>query len=245
MHNIICKNCNKEFQNSKKHQQFCSKGCATSYRQKAHDLNFMEAENEFKYYMLGLIYADGCISKQQNKLERLTLELKDKEFIENIKPLISPHRKLYITRGKKETHSDTYKIICTNVEALNELKRLGVMSRKSKIIQMPLLTDKQFRHFVRGFFDGDGSIFLNHVNNHTYKHLSFTIASKEFALELQYKLKQLGFSFTLVNDSRETSCAIYVKLYKQKEITKFAEWMYKDSEWYIQRKYDRFYDDIV
>lgn len=241
-----CKNCNEEYEylyKRRKTTKFCSKGCATSYRQRIHDPNFLSEENELKYYTLGLIFADGSLSKQKGKLERLTLGLTDKELIENLKPYICPDRKLYTTISDNSNHSDFYVLINTNKEVIKELKRNGMSKNKAKIITIPSIPKNMMHHFIRGFFDGDGSVYYNNVRGHVYKHCQITTASKEMVEQLNYIFRSNGIDSYVGRDSRKT--AYYVKVYSKKAVKKLFDYMYKNSNFYMVRKKDKLMNDIV
>lgn len=244
---MICKNCNKEVSVvPSKVRQFCSKGCATSYRQRIQDPNFLNEEDELFSYLLGLFATDGCISQQKDKLEKLTIGLIDLELIERLHPIICPERKIYKGKKKEEHHSDMYSLISTNEEVISFLKDMGIGHNKTLNLRFPILEEENVRHFIRGAFDGDGCIYTNHNPKYgDYQHISFTTASESFATSLMEALRNNGFTPKYNFDSRAKHKAIYVKLYKQDEVKRFGEWIYSDAEWFLKRKKEAFYDDIV
>jgi DNA-binding transcriptional regulator WhiA len=242
---IICKNCSKEEMKTAK-RDFCSKGCATSFRQKAHDPNFFNISDEFSAYMLGLILTDGCVSHQEGKNKRLTIVSIDLELFEKLQPIVCPNRKIYKQSRTQEHHSQAYALVSTNEEVLQTLADLGIEARKTLTIRLPALKEEQVRHFIRGVFDGDGSIFSNHNPIYgTYKHIAFTTGSPAFADDLVNVLESFGFTPKRVVDSRDDNCSTYVKLYRKAEVKKFYDWIYEDAHWHMSRKKLAFYDDIV
>lgn len=241
-----CKNCNEDYEylyKRRKTTQFCSKGCSVSYRQKIHDPNFLSEENELKYYMLGLIFADGSLSKQDGKNERLTLGLTDELLIKKLKPYVCPDRKLYIKVSDNPNHNDFYSLVNTNEEVLEELKRSGMTNNKAKTITIPDIPTDMMHHFVRGFFDGDGSVYYNKVKSYTYKHCQITTASKKFTEQLNDVLREVGIDSYKGRDSRNT--AYHVKVYSKEAIQKLSDYMYEDSTFHMIRKKDKLMNDIV
>lgn len=242
---IKCENCHKEEQKRRK-TRFCSKGCATSFRQKINDPNYFDTnDKEFASYLTGLLFGDGCISQQEGKDERITLSLKDKDIIERIHPHFSPDRKIYVNKARCENHSDAYCLINTNIESLTLLKKMGLTPRKSLTLKYPQFDLINERDFIRGYFDANGSVFKNIVSGHIYHHVSITIGSYDFAFDLNSKLLSLGFDSKLNKDSRENHNAYYVKIYKKDHVLNFKNWMYNESEWFLPRKKDSFPSDIV
>ena len=243
---LVCNNCSVHFVNEykKRFAKFCSKGCATSFRQDARDPNFLEEMNELSAYLIGFILTDGSISQQKGKKERITLANTDFEIMSKLHPIISPRRKLYTREMKKKEHKTAYSLVNTNVDAISTLKKLGIDSDKTFNVRLPNLPTELYRHFVRGVLDGDGSISNYRVRDkYTYKKLGFTSASKMFSLEFKQLLEQQGFSPLIRKDDRHN--AYYVVMNKTQEIKDFARWIYEDSNWYIARKKNIFFDDIV
>lgn len=249
---LNCLNCGQEFEvlAKRKTQKFCTKGCATSYRQRVDDPNYMEGDNELHHYMLGLVITDGCISKQENKQERMTFRTSDKDLAEMLHPLICPERKLYENKPLKEEHKISYALVNTNEAAIATLKSYGIKPAKSYTIRMPRVPNKYMHHFLRGVIDGDGSVWVYPVEQNNkiyyYKRLSVTTASINFALELKVYLMYLGFTPKIVKDSREDGVPkYYVQLNKKEEIKDLAEWLYADANYYLDRKKQVFCSDIV
>lgn len=240
----FCENCNQEFESLKKRKAiFCSKGCATSNRQKISDPDFMSLDDETRHYLLGLILTDGCISRQGEKQERMTLRTSDKQLAEHLHPLICPQRKLYANKPYKEQHNVSYALVSTNEDAIQTLKNYGVHPNKSHTVEYPSVPKDSAHHLIRGIFDGDGSIYINTVKGHTYKHVNFTTASFAFANMLKDELQNFGFHPTLTEDSRFGK--YYVNLYRKQEVVDFGTWIYQDATHFLQRKQQAFMNDIV
>lgn len=65
----------------------------------------------------------------------------------------------------------------------NDLCNHGCVDRKSKIIRMPNIPENLIRHFIRGYFDGDGSVcfyFATKAHKHRTLTTSFTSGSQGF-----------------------------------------------------------------
>lgn len=245
---LTCKNCHVVFEKEykKRNAIFCSKGCSVSYRQDARDPNFLEEKNELSAYLVGFILADGSISQQKGKKKRMTLANTDFDIMNKLHPIISPSRKLYVRTMKKKEHNTIYSLVNTNKEVLNTLSELGIKERKSLDVEMPNIQSNLLRHFIRGVFDGDGSIITYDVQNKwSYKKVSFTSGSKSFSTSLRDILVEKGFHPGLHQDSRDTNKSYYVVMNKGDEIQALGEWMYSNSNWYIERKRKVFLDDIV
>lgn len=113
---------------------------------------FNVIDTEDKAYWLGFLYADGCVS-DKNNIE-LTLKLSDEKHIQKFKEFLSFCGKIY---------KDNYRVrLCFKDMNIGEnLKSLGCVPRKSLILTFPNNNQVPYyliNHFIRGYFDGDGSI---------------------------------------------------------------------------------------
>jgi DNA-binding transcriptional regulator WhiA len=109
-------------------------------------------DNEDKAYWLGFLYADGYVS-DKNHVE-LTLKLSDEKHIQKFKEFLSFEGKIY---------KDKYRVrICfKDINIGQKLKMLGCTPRKSLTLTFPnsnQVPSNLINHFIRGYFDGDGSI---------------------------------------------------------------------------------------
>ena len=124
------------------------------------------------------------------------------------------------------------------------MARFGIIQNKSLIIKFPNNIPNEFlRHFVRGYFDGDGGVyFKQHWRKDRNKfdwvfQTYFVSGSRKFLEGLQQALKiytKGGFitkkirGFSL-NFSRKDSFALFDFMYKD-----------KPEEMFLKRKYDIF-----
>lgn len=241
---LTCLNCGKDltdYQRMRKNT-FCCKGCATSFRQKASDLNPFKEENELKYYLLGLIFADGNLSKSQNSY-RLSIRLNDLDLISLLYPLFSDTSKRIIYKEEflvKNKLKPSYLIINSNLEAIDICRYFGITERKSLTMLFPSIPDIFLKDFIRGYFDGDGSVFISSKYKDTvYLGVTFTSGSKKFLEVLQKILLKHSISSSLLTDYRGHSYIL--RIYKQEEIKIFRNFIYDSSNYYLTRKKDIFY----
>lgn len=246
----ICPNCKKEFK-GKSGQKFCSLKCSTSFYNYIKDPDFTSNPvllDEFLPYLTGLILGDGCLTTIPNKnRERIILCLNDKDMMGKLKEIICPHRKMSVRYPVKPTHSKSYYFQTINENVINYFKQYGLVRRKSTILEYPEqfkdINNAKLRHFIRGYFDANGSIYYNNVNGHKYKHVKISIGSEQFANDLLKVLIKVGFDATIIKENRHT--CFYICIYKMQHIEKLKSYFYDNTEWFLQRKRDIFYEDIV
>lgn len=117
---------------------------------------FDTIDTEEKAYHLGFIMADGCvyIGKKNDHLLRVHIHRDDdKVILDLIRVLKLP---------KPPTYSGRYvEIKVFSKRIVNSLIRLGCTPRKSLTLRFPTsdqVPDRLIHHFIRGYFDGDGTI---------------------------------------------------------------------------------------
>jgi len=129
---------------------------------KYHILNesyFEQIDTEEKAYFLGFLMADGYV--QGERRVGVTLQAADVEILVALKAAIgssSPIREKVSKLNGKE-FAGVYFSMCS-VKMTQDLQRWGIVERKSWSAQYPSLPDEPRLHagFIRGLFDGDGSV---------------------------------------------------------------------------------------
>ena len=102
-------------------------------------------------YVLGFWFADGYM--RHEKSYRVVFSSKDVEHLEDIRTLISSTHKLV-------THGESKDLIIFSKKLFNSLKKLGGIRKKSLVMKFPKIPDVYLADFIRGYFDGDGSVHL-------------------------------------------------------------------------------------
>ena len=132
---------------------------------------FQKIDNEEKAYWLGFIAADGCIYKRStNKAGgflAISLSRKDKDhllkfknFMESNVPIID-----FIQNDGYSNNTEMSKIIINSNELVNDLCSLGITNKKSLTLKPPKIDSEYYLPFIKGYFDGDGSIYRVAASN--------------------------------------------------------------------------------
>lgn len=128
--------------------------------------NFFSQETPESFYWAGFIAADGCITEKlkNNKyfIRGLSLELSILD-IEHLQKFINAIEytgdiKIYDKAAGRKSAS----LRISSSIIINDLKKFNIVPRKSLIYTFPqlLIDHKLVNHFMRGYFDGDGSFFM-------------------------------------------------------------------------------------
>lgn len=149
-------------------------------------------------YALGFIYADGCVNRSLHH-NKLCLQLQDRdiEILNFFISRIQPNRSIYsYSRFDKRTQKKyTYAMTDFSSERLiNSLEKLGCFVNKTyKKISLPAVPDEYIGDFIRGLFDGDGSIYGSKKKYGCY----ITCSCKEF---LEQIFNRIGFGVMSKSD---------------------------------------------
>lgn len=199
-------------------------------------------------YVLGFFVADGSMIKNKRGAHFIEFEIIDGILLNKIRSLLGSNHKI-TTRKRNIKWSNSYRLQIGSKEMFSDLLKIGVLPAKSKIIDLPLVPDKYFSHFVRGYFDGDGTVWagLMHKNDRkksTYVLLSgFISGSEKFINSFRHKLKIIG---GLKGGSLQYHDRAYRLHYSGNDSIKLYKFMYrKNSGLHLQRKklvFDRFFE---
>lgn len=196
---------------------------------------FEQIDNELSAYWLGFLYADGCIVTPQSGEQefKLALAQQDEEVLINFKKDLNstyPIREDSSRHIKNPNHQIQLIHSLRSQKTVNDLKKLGCLERKSLILNFPSENQvpKEFLpDFIRGYFDGDGSI--SKYNNEY--HVNF-VGTQQF-IEKLYNYLQMGSIFP---DKRKEN-SWYLTINGNQQIIKFYHKLYDNSTRYLLRKY--------
>ena len=147
------------------------------------DINKQEAA-----YILGIFCADGYISNR-DKVKKykccISLQKKDKEILNKIVKAfnIIPDPLKYRPKLKK------WSLSLSSKHLWNQFNQLGCTTRKTFTLKFPNLSEKATRHFFRGYFDGDGCIYIRKRNS-SYSYRVDLISSNSFCNKAKSYLKK-------------------------------------------------------
>lgn len=205
------------------------------------DETFFDTINtEEKAYFLGLLYADGCNFEKTNHVS-ISLQEQDVDILYKLNICLKNQKPLrYISYKDKPKWSNQYKIDIYSKYMSKQLASLGCISNKSLKLKFPKwIPDNLLNHFVRGYFDGDGSFGVYSSGKSGYSVLSLSIAStNEFCTYLSKLLEEKLKINSCIYSPKNKETKI-LKL-SSKSARKFLIWIYKNSSVSLDRKYKKF-----
>lgn len=194
-------------------------------------------DSQNKAYIFGFLMADGHNSICKSTVS-MSLHEQDGYILEEMRKELGCTKPLeYIDYSNKHDfgykYSNQYRLILFSSHMCDTLNRLGMTHDKSHSLKFPNIGKEYYPHFIRGYFDGNGTI--------NKKAGSFGIVSAEAFVDSLMEIFQdeLG---VVGGIKRESSCKNGVTFdlhyHKHHESKKICEWMYKDAEMFLKRKYE-------
>lgn len=197
-----------------------------------------------KAYILGFFYADGTNgTKGENIKFRNNIE--DKDIIERIQQCFNSNYPLKYNKkriNKQNIFSNESVEINLNSYYLSSVfTKLGAPSNKTWRIEWPTwLREDLYQHFIRGYFDGDGSFTILSKKSNTVRYKIG--GNSKFIIGLKDYLESLNFHPVLETRHLKSGNIFQeVSINRQQEVKNFGDYIYRDSTIHLQRKYDRYY----
>lgn len=107
-------------------------------------------------YAVGLIVADGCLSSNRRHIEFCS---KDRCLVETFQRCLDLEQVKVGTKTSGTSTRRYYRIQFGDVTLYHWLESIGITARKSLTIANVAVPNEYFFDFVRGLWDGDGTIY--------------------------------------------------------------------------------------
>ncbi|MBI3342205.1 hypothetical protein HY024_03720 [Candidatus Curtissbacteria bacterium] len=185
-------------------------------------------------YAIGLITADGCLSKDGRHIDFTSKDLIQVETFAKILKLNNKIGTKYRGPDKEKFYN---RIQFGNIIFYRFLVEIGLSPNKSKTIGEMKIPDKYFQDFLRGVFDGDGNaIEAKHPESqHPQLRVRFFSASDNFIRWLHNQIKNR----LEVNGFVQFHERAYTLTFAKADSVKIAKFMYyKNGLPYLPRKYN-------
>lgn len=130
-------------------------------RYRLNDKYFRIIDNEHKAYWLGLLYADGYVGNEKFNNIVISLTISDMYILEEFAKDIEFTGDIRIDKNAGGFSNGTAKAVLnfSSIEMAKDLRRIGLYPGKSQTMtSIPDIPEELVPHFIRGYFDGDGSI---------------------------------------------------------------------------------------
>lgn len=211
---------------------------------------FDQIDTEEKAYFLGLLYADGCNSQQNNTI-KISLQEEDKEILERFNVAINSNRPLkYISNlKKKDAKRKPQWLLCLSSKHLsNQLSILGCHPNKTHTLIFP--TEQQVPkflliHWLRGLWDGDGSFSFWKTKYKTKKETKYInaycinlVGTESLCNNVKiYLMDTFGIDSGVYNIKGKLSKRLKIK--RHENMISIIDLFYNNSSLFLNRKYKK------
>lgn len=207
---------------------------------------FDTIDTQDKAYCLGLMSADGSVNPSKCTIS-ISLEDCDKDLLESVRMAIKSEKPLeFLDYSNKHdfgyNYKNQYRLLVFCKHMCDSLQNNGIIQNKSLKLEFPsFISDDLKSHFVRGYFDGDGSMGYKNVESyikHNCPGLNVSIVSTHnFCIELQKYLESINMSCYVSDPIKKNNITSYLNI-RGKSCKDFLDWIYKDANIYLKRKHD-------
>lgn len=202
---------------------------------------FDTIDSDEKAYWVGFIAADGCIyhpTDNRQDILSITLQNEDKEHLEKFKQALKTQKPLsYHQRCDRQYVS----LQISSNHLVQSLKNIGIDYRKTYDVKWPRLPEEFIPSYIRGYFDGDGSISKNIQINKMHRVNIGIVGFEENLQNFQKYLSQKNIRSLIVLDKRENKYTkqnfANLSFTNKKEKNKFLHLIYDNATVYLDRKY--------
>ena len=202
---------------------------------------FKNIDTERKAYWLGYLFADGFIGDEKHNNIVFSQKESCKYVLEQFAKDIEFTGKIRVSKPGPQTFNNAQSQIVVNFSSkimANDLRKLNMFTCKSETMsELPPIKDHFMRHFVRGYFDGDGSIietFVNQYKDHIYNKYQWGIIGTPMFLT---KIKNILPVKTYIYDSH-TPTIKYLRTSGSKSIACLYDYLYENASFYLKYKHD-------
>lgn len=227
-----------------------------------HDF-FTKIDSEIKAYLLGFYYGDGNMRKSSSIF--ISVSEEDMCVLELYKEHISPtsHISVRPSRTNKRTGYTSKPMadvsICSK-EICNSLVSYGMGPRKtySGATDMSYIPDELIIHFIRGYFDSDGTVYSNEVTHRrilrssceemiyrsrNYNWSIISYGDKTFLHIQKWLLEKHGIRCNIIHE--KTRGAYLLIINRGDDFFKMRSILYDGATYFLKRKKDKYdgYDE--
>lgn len=181
---------------------------------------FKNINTKDKAYWLGFISADGHVSDDG---VIIALSIRDEEHLKKFLLSVGSNAPLKYCDKTKSVKASIY-----SKDMVKDLRDLGFFRNKSETQTFPNIPKNLYSHFIRGIFDGDGSLSQDGIQFCGTKSM---VGSIKRILDENLNIKnspiiEVGNTLNIIN------------WFKNRHL--ILDYIYKDSSVHLDRKYEKY-----
>lgn len=204
---------------------------------------FHYIDTEFKAYILGFIYADGFVGKHDDFCISLSDKVDDNlKILKMFKEELDTN--LEIRHSYNNCGSGNYTFKFSNKTIVNDLNLCGVHTCKSlNMTEIPKNIDPIFmNHFIRGYFDGDGTICTYYDTYDKRQRYTMEILGTQEFLDKIHNIicTECQIKPTALHDVKRVPGLTRISHRGIENLIKIRDYLYNNATIYLTYKFERF-----
>ena len=208
------------------------------------DEHFFETiDSEEKAYIYGFICADGHVDTK-NKRITIALQQQDVELLYKIKRAMHSEHTIIEHIQHRNPYTKANHLICEQAcisingkDLVKPLITAGLTTKKTYTLngsEISIVPEHLIRHFLRGYFDGDGSVVWGKEYSSGKKYLIGVCGNLNF---LQNTFQKYFPSNNIISKSKRSKQCYNWKISDKCKVLEFLNYIYSDASIYLERKY--------
>lgn len=207
---------------------------------------FDSIDIEEKAYWLGWYMTDGY-NHESKTCVALRLQEEDLEILEKLKIFLKTNAPIYTFTKKINGIERKYvELNICSVYFSQSLTKYGITQNKCHNKSIPNLEMPLLRHFLRGYFDGDGcfsvSKRLDRKSGYNYQ-LTFSGNEEPLVKIREIISDNLNIAKVSIKPRKKLSYTLHYS--GRKVCYKILDWLYEDATVYLKRKHNKYLEYCI
>lgn len=196
-------------------------------------------------YIVGFIAADGNIC-HTGRAHVLHIACDDKDIIEKIRNVMTFQGPIH--QKARLNGKISYSLRICDPVIFQDLVRINITERKSLTLKPPVIPGRFVKDFVRGYFDGDGSV-SSRSKVYQDKLVVDLYTSSPYMASFLYEIMKViskgHYKGTINTLLVHQKTPYYVVRLGHKASQILFSYMYQDATIYLERKYNKFLTGVT
>lgn len=198
--------------------------------------DYFDNESSNMAYILGFLAADGTVAKNGNRI-KIGLSSVDRKFLELIKEELGAESNIldYETSNGYMVSEFSF----TSQKIKQKLTEYNIVPGKTETFTFPInLSKKYWIDFIRGYFDGDGSVGTAGPSAIRWQICSHRPQVLETIVEFLFE--EYGVPKVSVQKNEHGNSFLYTIQYSNNSTRKIFQILYTPNSLYLPRKFEKF-----